>query len=366
MKKFKNLIFLILLNVILASCDFTNERMKNYYILEERSQLKKNSISVELNDTKIFNIFYQSLNDKNEVNLRKLTEECDYEKTGKSCMYCNDKNNICSKCYNNFYFSKTSYKTSCETCTNHCCNCANKTYCEKCYSNYFENEGKCNKCSNGCSFCNNSTTCNYCYKSFFKNENKCIKCPKGCNNCDNSTICIECDSGYYKNEGKCIKCSENCKLCNNSSTTCTECNYGYYLNLNKCEKCSNECNYCINSTYCSFCNSGYLFNSSKECNNCPPNSPYMIYNYSINQYECNSTCPEGKRPNSNSYCTYCQSNTYNDTDRKCQKCPSNCNNCDNFSNCTSCNNMVLENGECISIISKGCLSWPFYHNETDK
>ena len=100
------------------------------------------------------------------------------------------------------------------------------------------------------------------------------------NNCDNSTICIECDSGYYKNEGKCIKCSENCKLCNNSSSTCTDCNSGYYLNLNKCEKCSNECNYCMNSTYCGFCNSGYLFNLSKECNKCPPNSPYMIYDYS--------------------------------------------------------------------------------------
>ena len=96
MKKFENFIFLILVNVTLASCDSTNKRMKNYYILEERFQLKKNSISVKLNDTKIFNIFNQSLNEKNEVNLRKLEEECDYEETGKSCMYCNETNNICS------------------------------------------------------------------------------------------------------------------------------------------------------------------------------------------------------------------------------------------------------------------------------
>ena len=174
---------------------------------------------------------------------------------------------------------------------------------------------------------------------------------------------------------------ENCISCT-SVDECISCNTSYFPNGNKCEKCANGCERCSSSTQCIYCTSEYYFiNSTNVCSQCPSTEPYVTSNSSTLQFECSSTCPTGYKHDLGSFsCFKCKNygkyEYYNDSEGKCQRCPSSCSNCNNFLNCTSCNSFnydmfsvnptILENGERLSVNSKGCLSSTYYHNQTDR
>ena len=296
------------------------------------------------------------------------------KKCSNGCSDC-DNSTTCKSCYYGYYNNEG----KCYKCPKICDGCDNSTACTDCNSGYYLSKGECIECPDNCSSCYNSTTCGGCADGYDLIDGQCIKCPDNCSSCYNSTTCGGCDSGYDLIDGQCIKCADNCNNCINS-TTCGGCYSGYYLIDGQCSNCSNGCADCKNSTSCDSCNIGYFLNSLNQCDNCLPTKPYLTCDYSSYSYQCkcNSTCPEGFRPyfsySSYFYCQNCRLKSYNDTDGKCQSCPSVCKSCDSFGNCTSCDNenggdsstLFLEDGKCLSIISKGCLSWFYYHNDTGK
>ena len=331
MKKVEKLVFLILVNVTLALCGSIDKGTKNSYTLEEKFKKEKSLVE---NNAEIDNFITRSQKKKDEINLRKLVD-CDEEETGKGCYRCDNVKDTCSVCSPEFYLPETNNKNSCGICPNYCCKCTNSTYCEKCFSNYYQDDGQCKKCSNGCSNCVNSTTCNSCYKGFYESDGKCIKCRKNCNDCFNSTKCKGCGSNfYYENEGECIECSESLENCNEceSSTICTRCSSGYYINDDhKCIKCSESlenCNKCDSSTICTECFPGYYINDDK-CFKCSESLEHC------------DKCENSKK------CINCEEG-YDVKNDECIKCPDNCVSCDNPTKCINCKEGYdVKNDECI-------------------
>ena len=77
----KKVLFLILLVLIFSVP--ADKRAKNSYALDGKTQKEKKITGFGLNNAKSDDVIYQSLNNENMINLRKLEDEnCDKEKTG--------------------------------------------------------------------------------------------------------------------------------------------------------------------------------------------------------------------------------------------------------------------------------------------
>ena len=146
---------------------------------------------------------------------------------------------------------------------------------------------------------------------------------------------LKCIEGYKPSGKECVldkDCPENCLDCND--TACIKCNTGYYLNEGKCqEHCpngkspnsNNECQYC-NKQSCS-----KFETDSCDCNECKEST----YLKDKDCYECGSSCKTCEEEATK--CTSCQEGIRFLEDNKCYECgDGNCQTKENNCKCTSC------------------------------
>ena len=146
---------------------------------------------------------------------------------------------------------------------------------------------------------------------------------------------LKCIEGYKPSGKECVldkDCPENCLDCND--TACIKCNTRYYLNEGKCqEHCpngkspnsNNECQYC-NKQLCS-----KFTTDSCDCIECKEST--FLKNKEC--YKCNSSCKTCEEEATK--CTSCQEGIRFLEDNKCYECgDGNCQSKENNCKCISC------------------------------
>ncbi|EWS74958.1 transmembrane protein, putative (macronuclear) [Tetrahymena thermophila SB210] len=196
-------------------------------------------------------------------------------------------------------------------------------------------------------------------------------CPQFCQKCQNQSQCQVCNDGYLLNsKSQCQQCpnsdfqldtNNNC-VCKpnmslqNNNNTCV-CNQGYSRDSNNtCQSCPQNCILCDIQQKCSQCSSGYLLNSTKQCQLCL-SSDFQLDSNDIcvcktNMIQQGNQCE-------------CKQGYSKDAISVCQECPANCLKCDISQKCITCQsdyvldiqgncvckqNMILSNGSCICAV----------------
>ena len=237
----------------------------------------------------------------------------------KNCDECNNKNDICSKCKESYYFLEY-----------------NRTFCYNKIdlTNYYSNDHNisfhlCNKSISKCQTCiysNNIVNCSSCEKGYYFIEKNREECFTGYDlskyySDDNNISFYPCDTSF-----------PHCEICNNNKNVCKKCfNDFYFIGSlkDKCEKIENldyyftedngtiyfacdtdmiGCEKCKNRTYCTLCKSNYYF-LEKQRNRC-----YQIDNFDNYYKEGDDYFPCNK---SIDYCYICK------TKESCNECNTN-------------------------------------------
>ena len=243
-----------------------------------------------------------------------------------------------------------------------CAKCLNKTFCIKCEDNYFfigKNRQKCYK--------ENEIEKNkYIMEEDGLTYKLCSEVLENCDECKNKTFCDKCQSDFIivKDNNK----NESCKEKISEEKYYTDIEEGrtiYHLcsdELNNCEECTNKYN-------CSKCKENYYFigNERKNCYNekeIEKDKYYFEENETI-YYSCNSLIENCDKCINKTFCTKCEENyffigedrtkCYKDKENeinkeeyysedngtsyyKCDEIIENCNKCLNKSYCIQCKN----------------------------
>ena len=188
------------------------------------------------------------------------------------CEICNNNKNVCSKCYNGFFFIGLN-KEKCETISD-----LNKYYTEDNGISYIP----CDSVMDGCDECNKGDVCNLCKTDYYFIENQRNKCYYKIN-----------FENFYKEGDAYFPCNKSIEYCNkcNVKDTCQQCNTNYYFIANDRKKCETgkdlkkyytndngisyflcsttmeNCDECYNDHFCYLCKSSYFlkFDDNKEC-----------------------------------------------------------------------------------------------------
>jgi len=242
-----------------------------------------------------------------------------YKKCSSSCKTCENNENNCKSCFDNFYLAL---------------NPSNSFECIRNISNYFLISGQ-----NFYQLCNEKCA-------------TCIEFPTKCLSCNTSKLyypikftydCVKsCPDGYWFNflEQNYQKCDPSCKKCLDNTKNCLECTDGFFPLKDNKSLCFKDCpiNYTLNYVE-KYCQPGCI-SPCKTCTD-PNNCFSCVENYfliasSNNINNCVLNCPDG---------------FYNDNvSFKCQLCPFNCKTCKSQDKCLSCKNELFylqENNLCL-------------------
>ncbi len=274
------------------------------------------------------------------------------EKEAKIYLYIAQKNCTMNEISNNF----------CQNCIQYYGKYENKCYykSEKFAGLYCD---EINQIWSKCETNENNYTCNICPKGTYRDSlsQLCVKCQKGeYSDSEDKKECEECPIGYYSDEiglSKCKKCPDGYTSLSGSDVCYKDCEPGYYPVGDICLPCepgfystgsSKECHKCpigtfnalIGNNHCEKCDKGYYNDKlgSKECKICKPNY------YSDN--EGAEICKECEKNKYSLYgynkCLSCEDTILHCIDCSkegiCKKCNNNA--ISGFNNCTICENEI--------------------------
>lgn len=297
--------------------------------------------------------------------------------------------------------------TLCASCSNTIANCSicstdntNKTLCNKCASANFSlvpssDLKSCINCSSrisGCQSCqvNSSTgnsTCLACNLSGgivpALDGSSCMSCGSAIANCLQCNVsqgmpqCMACSNSLVPNMNdhlSCVSCRSqitNCSSCAVDATgasTCSVCDQGFFPDPDfySCDTCNNTIQGCVscqinnntNMTYCSQCNTGYLYHNGtcwecpEGCANCSDNTTCTncYPGFTLNNVSCFnpvSNCTKYDTSSGISVCTSCSYGMGVTATGNCQLCTS--------TDCAVCSFDSSFNETCLS-----CLDPTYY------
>ena len=242
----------------------------------------------------------------------------------KNCIFCENKDNWCSKCQNNYYFLEnnhtycfsdinlTKYYTNDTGISYQLCN-KSIPNCDKCSFNYTTNSLKCDICEKNYYFIKEQR--NKCYTNYPLDEYYTEDMGVSYYPCD--TLFPNCEK-CFNNKTNCEKCKKNYYFLNNGKTKCqyisdnnldlyyTEDNY---ISLHHCYNSMPHCNKCINKTFCSECFPNYYFKENIR-NRCFDLNLSYYYKKNDAYYPCNSSISNCLICSEESSCSLCDKNYY--------------------------------------------------------
>ena len=337
---------------------------KGYAFEENDKSICKNIDFLKEHFTKDNGINYFRCNNINEGGVGNCSK-CDYNNSHVICVQC--KNNFIliddeNKCYNNktfknnkaYYYIDSYHLKTCSKTINNCEQCIKKDknfICQKCFDNYyFVKNGSmtCNKTNeiepneyyyynieketyylcgdsiDNCKKCNSSTYCNLCKNGFILINNNKTKCQniskveedfskdlndnpnnivcdiENCDTCSSYNICSTCKSNYalFYEKNKCVNINDNHYYINYTDKMAYYCSQ----ELKFCETCSNyrTCEKCFKDYYIlnsnkMFCYHTNDFNHSLYFLSSSDDDNYILCSNTINYCE---TCDSNEKCNS--------------------------------------------------------------------
>lgn len=217
---------------------------------------------------------------------------------------------------------------NCEVCLGNTCYVCTKS----CSGTEFKDVAscKCKSCNSvygsNCLSCN-ADGCKTCQSGYMPTSTGCSACSAGQYSAGDEK-CRQCDYGYYQSnsaQGSCIACGSGKYTDTKGATSCKNCSDSYGVGCQSCNKDG-----------CTYCKSGYGYNSStKQCIACTGST------YSTGGLSGCSTCGAGTQVNSNKNgCeSICGAGTYfefsSNSCASCSKWHSACTSCSS-SGCSSC------------------------------
>lgn len=295
------------------------------------------------------------------------------------CSLSNGTTTCTGGCSTGFYLNDQ--LTQCASCSNTIANCsvcntdnANKTLCNKCTANFSmvpsADLKSCVNCSSkisGCQSCQvdsstGNSTCLACNLNAGMvpslDGSSCMSCGSVIANCSQCNVsqgmpqCLACANGLVPNMNdhlSCVSCSSqvnNCSVCSVDATgasTCPVCAQGFFPDPDFfwCDTCNNTIQGCVscqinsttNMTYCSQCDTGYLYHNgtcwqcSDGCANCSDNTTCTICypGFSLSNASCFNPVPNCTKYDTStgiSVCTSCSYGMGVTATGNCQMCTS--------------------------------------------
>ncbi|EDR25321.1 protein serine/threonine kinase, putative [Entamoeba dispar SAW760] len=114
---------------------------------------------------------------------------------------------------------------------------------------------------------------------FDEKKNICQNCSNYCSNCINSTYCIYCDDGYINRNGKCYDTNDICS--SNSESSCYFCDPKNSYFIESCRDCSSHCKLCQEKKVCLQCEDNYYLNQTSQCVKTDVHQEIMVQDHII-------------------------------------------------------------------------------------